>query len=112
MVKNTAVGAKKEEPKIVFKDTEHETYVVLDEQGKLVVDDVFHGFDETVKAQVKAEIAEKSGRAAPQMAAEEDLERRRKQNKRKMLALFGGYILEWLPKVKMRTAIQRGTLPY
>ena len=52
--------------------------VVLDEQGKLIVDDVFHGFDETVKAQVKAEIAEKSGIAAPQMAAEEDLERRRK----------------------------------
>ena len=127
--------------------------VVLDEQGQLVVDDVFHGFDETVKAQIKAylspsgnvlspertekpalenwqkayengeylrsaeiteeqnynmidgrmnnlppkprkigkrisvldrlhlkqaEIAGKSGRAAPQMAAEEDLERRRK----------------------------------
>ena len=127
--------------------------VVLDEQGKLVVDDVFHGFDETVKAQIEAylsppgnvlpperkekpplenwqkayengeylrsaeiteeqnynmidgrmnnlplkprkigkrisvldrlhqkqaEIAGKSGRAAPQMAEEEDLERRRK----------------------------------
>lgn len=127
--------------------------VVLDEHGKLVVDDVFHGFDETVKAQIKAylgppgntlpperkekpalenwqkayengeylrsaeiteeqnynmidgrinnlpskprkigkrisvldrlhlkqaEIAGKSGRATPQMAAEEDLERRRK----------------------------------
>ena len=43
-----------------------------------MVDDVLHGFDETIKAQVKAEIAEKSGRAAPQMAAEEDLERRKK----------------------------------
>ena len=28
--------------------------VVLDEHGKLVVDNVFHGFDETVKAQIKA----------------------------------------------------------
>ena len=52
--------------------------VVLDTDGNVVVDNVCHGFDENVKQQIREYMNPQSVKPVPQMAAEEDMERRRK----------------------------------
>ncbi len=55
---------------------EHETYgaaaanIVVDEHGKLVVDQVFHGFDEAVKRQIRESVRLPAARSSPKESPE------------------------------------------
>ena len=55
---------------------EHETYgaaaanIVVDEHGKLVVDQVFHGFDEAVKRQIRESVRPLAARSSPKESPE------------------------------------------